>query len=71
MIDFTSHSGSITIPPHTTSYLLTLTIYDDGTMEDHELFRINSYYTDLPEGHEYCSTDVIIADNDRKLLHKN
>ena len=46
-------------------------IVNDKIQEDTELFRIAAVPPDIPDGHIRCTADVIIGDDDGKLLHKS
>ena len=59
------------IPAGTTKFLLKVKIVNDKRLEDNEIFRIVADPPDIPNNHFTCSTDVIIWDDDGKLLHKS
>ena len=44
-------------------------IVNDTRMEDHELIRLAALPEVLPDGHVHCTTDVIIMDDDGKLIY--
>ena len=43
-------------------------IVDDRRLESNELFRVTAIPPAIPEDHIRCTADVIIVDNDGKLL---
>ena len=68
---YTSHEypNLALIPAGTQLFQLSVRVEDDRRLEDYELFRIITGPPDLPEGEVPCATDVIIRDDDGKLLH--
>ena len=63
------HPNEVFIPAGTTQIEISVKVEDDRRLEDYELFRIITGPPDLPEGKFPCATDVIIRDDDGKLLH--
>ena len=63
------YPNTVIIPAGTQDFLLTIDIVDDRRLENNELFRITAGVPDVPDGEVLCSTDVIIRDDDGKLLH--
>lgn len=57
------------IPAGTQEFRLNIEIVDDRRLEDYELFRIITGPPDLPRDAMPCTTDVIIRDDDGKMLH--
>ena len=55
---------------YSTEFLLKLKIEDDKRLENNEIFRIIAVPPELPDGFSPCTADIIILDNDGKLLHK-
>ena len=49
-------------------YTLKVRIVDDRRLEKNELIRIAAIPPVLPMGHIRCTADIIIIDNDGKLL---
>ena len=55
---------------YSTEFLLKLKIEDDRRLEDNEYFRVCADPPEIPDGYYPCTADIIILDNDGKLLHK-
>ena len=64
-----SYPNDDIIPKGTIYYKLMIKIVDDDRMEDNELIRMAAVPEDLPAGHVHCTTDVIIMDDDGKLIY--
>ena len=57
------------IIPNGSIYLtLTIKIVDNNVLENNKLFRITALPPVTPLGHTECTTDVIIVDDDGKLI---
>ena len=52
----------------TTEFQVNISIIDDRDLEDNELLRIVAIPPELPNNYNNCSADVIINDDDGKLL---
>ena len=57
-----------TVEKGTVNYTLNITIINDNRLEDNRLFSIIAFSGTPPNGHTPCTTDVIILDDDGKLL---
>ena len=67
---YTSYSWPefITVPKGTVDFFLNITIVDDNKLEDNELLRVITIPPVLPDGHIRCTADLIIFDDDGKLI---
>ena len=66
--DFEPLERNITISNGTDLFPLNITIFADEDLEDNELIHITIDPPELPTSHTACSTEVIIRDDDGKLL---
>ena len=57
-----------TVEKGSVSYTLNIIIMNDNRLEDNGLFSITAMSGTPPNGHTPCTTDVIILDDDGKLL---
>ena len=60
-----------TICKGTDDFLLHIKTVDDERLEDHELLRVIAIPPHLPEGHIRCTADLIIHDDDGKIIYVN
>ena len=58
----------VIVPEGNNSYILNITIVPDKRLEENELFRIYVEQPIRPNGTMVIQTDVIIMDDDSKLL---
>ena len=58
----------VTIPANTSHFNLSINIIDDKDLEDNEFVRITICPPEIPDNLVANFTDVIIEDNDGKLL---
>ena len=58
----------VTIPAGTDHFCININILDNKELENNKLFRITIDPPIIPTHHTACSTDVIITDDDGKLL---
>ena len=56
------------VPANTTYFTLNITIVDDSVLENSELVRIVAIPPRVPDGHLRCLADLVIVDDDGKLL---
>ena len=63
------YPNTVIIPAGTQDFLLNIRIVNDRRLENNELFRITAVVPNVPEGKFLCTTDMIIRDDDGKLLH--
>ena len=66
--DYEPLQRHVTIPANTSHFNLSVNIIDDKDLEDNEFFHITILPSVIPNGLAANSTDVIIEDNDGKLL---
>ena len=63
-VDYEVLKGTHTFKPGTQDGAFEIWIKDDKVDETNELFRITANVPSLPDGEVFCSTDIIIRDND-------
>ena len=63
-VDYEVLKGTHTFKPGTQDGAFEIWIKDDKVDETNELFRITALVPAVPEGEVFCSTDIIIRDND-------
>ena len=67
-ISFPTHD---IIPAYTRHYTLTVDIVPDNVIEENELLRVIAIPLHVPLGQYYCSTDVVILDDDGNVYYNN
>ena len=63
-VDYEVLKGTHTFKPGTQDGAFEIWIKDDKVDETNELFRITALVPSVPDGEVFCSTDIIIRDND-------
>ena len=63
-VDYEVLKGFHTFKPYTQDGAFEIWIKDDKVDETNELFRITALVPSVPDGEVYCSTDIIIRDDD-------
>ena len=66
--DYEPLQRHVTIPANTSQFSLNVNIIDDKDLEDNELFRITILPPEIPDNLTADFSDVIIMDDDSKLL---
>ena len=63
-VDYEVLKGTHTFKPYTQDGAFEIWIKDDKVDETNELFRITALVPSVPDGEVFCSTDIIIRDDD-------
>ena len=63
-VDYEVLKGTYTFKPYTQDGAFEIWIKDDKVVETNELFRITALVPSVPDGEVFCSTDIIIREND-------
>lgn len=66
--DYYALTNSVTIPKDAVNFSLCIEIVDDGRFETNELLRVFAIPPVLPDGYVYSTADLIIFDDDGRLL---
>ena len=66
--DYVATTTVVTIRAGDTEYELNINIRNDERLEDNELLRITAIPESLPDNETSCTFDLIITDDDGKLL---
>ncbi len=63
-VDYEVLKGTLTFKPWSQDGAFEIWIKDDKVVETNELFRITALVPSVPDGEVFCSTDIIIQEND-------
>ena len=63
-VDYEVLKGTLTFKPGSQDGAFEIWIKDDKVVETNELFRITALVPSVPDGEVFCSTDIIIQEND-------